>query len=756
MNLSATNLNSAGPAVSNGGALDLIATISHRIGAVALVTAIASRNLFPAENISDGSGIYFFPAALLCGFCLIIERLSGLPSPPLWNWLVGWLTLIAGWILSASIAEYRYPAEIAVWEWVGVGMVCLYAVHWGALRGPKYIAILVVTLCLMQSMLAGYELFVTIPQLRALYEREDESLTKAMREIGVEKGGAAEQAFKNRLYSTEPLGTTGHPNSLAGLLVLGLPITLLLAWKSLIPKGTRSIGMVLSLLATTAIVVTLLLTKSRSAWVAAIFALGIYLLLSRSSDSAWRKYRAAIGVATALLIIVVVGLVYVGVLDPQVITQSSQSMQYRWEWWQGSMPILRDHWLFGVGSGNFRGHYLAHKLPFSSEEISDPHNFLIELWITGGLLTLVGYLALVATGLIGAIRSSLWTPSNPSRGLGIDGPWLVGIVVATIIVAVFDIGLVPLLASLDQYPQVVALPFAAMLLAVAHGSGVEWDDSSLRKGTVAGVVGLHIHWLAAGGVAFPSLMMALWGLLGVANVPAPYKTRFSFWGHAAFVVVLAGITLSYAFGLLVPRFERDLAAEKARIIEEDLNRSYSKNPSAVTPQIWTRLVPLMEQWANACREAAEKVPGDRQGWERLATAEMSRMRLAAQLRSKNEARSYRAAVKAWEEAIALDPRRSETHRQLGALFHEAAGSGLDFEASKRAVEEYRFAVALYPNSALRRWELANILSEQNKSEEAREEFKRALELDKTPHLDKRLSEIQRKVAEKYLASKPSS
>jgi tetratricopeptide (TPR) repeat protein len=301
---------------------------------------------------------------------------------------------------------------------------------------------------------------------------------------------------------------------------------------------------------------------------------------------------------------------------------------------------------------------------------------------------------------------------------------------------------------------VIAFPLAAMLLAVIHGSGIEWNDSSLRKGTVAGVVGLHVHWLAAGGVAFPSLMMALWGLLGAASLPSTSKMRFSFWGHTAFVIVLAGITLGYAFSLLVPRIERDLAAEKARTIEEDLNRSQPRNPSTVTPQIWTRLVPLMEQWANACREAAEKVPGDRQGWERLAAAEMSRMRLAAQLRSKNEARSYRAAVKAWEQAIALDPRRSETHRQLGALYHEAAGSGLDADASNLAAEEYRLAVELYPNSALRRWELGNILSEQNKRTEALTEFKRALELDKTPHLDKRLTNIQRKVAEKYIAGKP--
>src|SRR5690606_22676235 len=53
----------------------------------------------------------------------------------------------------------------------------------------------------------------------------------------------------------------------------------------------------------------------------------------------------------------------------------------------------------GVGPGNFAGPYLRHKLPTSSEEISDPHNFLLEIWATSGIFALVALLAALGLGV---------------------------------------------------------------------------------------------------------------------------------------------------------------------------------------------------------------------------------------------------------------------------------------------------------------------------------------------------------------------
>src|SRR5690606_33239916 len=61
-----------------------------------------------------------------------------------------------------------------------------------------------------------------------------------------------------------------------------------------------------------------------------------------------------------------------------------RSLKFRTEWWQGSAKVIGESPIWGVGYGHFGSHYLKYKPEFSSEEIRDPHNFLIELWASAG------------------------------------------------------------------------------------------------------------------------------------------------------------------------------------------------------------------------------------------------------------------------------------------------------------------------------------------------------------------------------------
>jgi O-antigen ligase len=67
--------------------------------------------------------------------------------------------------------------------------------------------------------------------------------------------------------------------------------------------------------------------------------------------------------------------------------------------------LFRRHPLIGVGWGNFGNEYLAFRLPEASEEIKDPHNFIVrtftELGAVGGVL-LLAWLLLVWWELSGA------------------------------------------------------------------------------------------------------------------------------------------------------------------------------------------------------------------------------------------------------------------------------------------------------------------------------------------------------------------
>ena len=67
--------------------------------------------------------------------------------------------------------------------------------------------------------------------------------------------------------------------------------------------------------------------------------------------------------------------------------------------------VIREHLWLGTGPGNFRDYYLKYKLPESSEEIADPHNFVFDVWANTGLLGLTGLLACVTLlGLTGRGR----------------------------------------------------------------------------------------------------------------------------------------------------------------------------------------------------------------------------------------------------------------------------------------------------------------------------------------------------------------
>ncbi len=143
------------------------------------------------------------------------------------------------------------------------------------------------------------------------------------------------------------------------------------------------------------LLVCLVLTKSRSAYLGLLAGVGIVAWQSRRQVS--RRLLLGTGLAGLLL---VAALVAAGLatrqLDRQVLTQSLD-VDAAIDWNTGREPGVSSpgvgrprgspgssmFWS-GVGPGNFRACYLRYKLPESSEEILDPHNLFLEVWATGG------------------------------------------------------------------------------------------------------------------------------------------------------------------------------------------------------------------------------------------------------------------------------------------------------------------------------------------------------------------------------------
>ncbi len=71
------------------------------------------------------------------------------------------------------------------------------------------------------------------------------------------------------------------------------------------------------------------------------------------------------------------------------------SLNFRWRYWVGSFELWSQHPFRGVGWENFGPNYLGVRRPEATEEIKDPHNYLVRF--------------ATELGLVGAILAIAWT-----------------------------------------------------------------------------------------------------------------------------------------------------------------------------------------------------------------------------------------------------------------------------------------------------------------------------------------------------------
>ena len=394
--------------------------------------------------------------------------------------------------------------------------------------------------CVGLSALAYEQYFIRNPADRAEYAADPDAMLQKYGQW-MPPGSREREAFELRLASKEPLATFALTNSLAGFLtpwfVLLLAILLLGAKRSQntappVAPDSRLPRLAFSLRAIAAVVVVgcLLLTKSRSAWVGTLVGCGG--LIATAASYRFLTWRRLLIGAAALAALVAATIAARG-LDREVLTEAGKSLGYRLQYWRSSWAMILDHPWVGCGAGNFQDYYTQYKLPEASEEIRDPHNFLLELAATSGIpaaLAMLGVLALFVGGIWRAEKSAeaarisedLSSPADDQAQCWIAGGAAAGLALA------WWIG------------WMVALPFDAERLAIVGvvGAAVWVGLASWRRGgelrptwVAMAVLALSVHHLAAGGISFPGVAGSFWLLLalGAATVPTnPRRKRAAF------------------------------------------------------------------------------------------------------------------------------------------------------------------------------------------------------------------------------------
>lgn len=298
------------------------------------------------------------------------------------------------WAIVSGIASliletgHARPTINAIWQWVG------FAVGFFVLRSLmetvqfRRAAILAAFGIAIGCSCAGlYQKYAVFPAIRADYQKlDEESKQNALRQGGisnVEIGSVERTMWENRLFSTETTSTFVLANSLAAFLT---PCCILaLGFFIQVIRSKSKSGLMIAVAATALVLVfyCLWITKSRTGLLA--FGMGALGLLSFNWKNSAGKFpwKWAIG-GVVLIGISASGIWLSGMIKTEAIAEASKSLLYRIEYWQASAEMIKDHWLFGCGPGNFQQYYSSYQLPQSSETVSDPHNFVVEIWSNAG------------------------------------------------------------------------------------------------------------------------------------------------------------------------------------------------------------------------------------------------------------------------------------------------------------------------------------------------------------------------------------
>ena len=261
----------------------------------------------------------------------------------------------------------------------------------------------------------------------------------------------------------------------------------------------------------------------------------------KSKSGASLKKLIPIIVVGAVVLSLLAGVaIATGALDIEVLTEMSKSLSYRLEYWTSTWDVILDHPLFGTGPGNFRDNYLRHKLPESSEEIADPHQFVLDVAANAGVIGLAGLLTFLA--MIGTLSWKLcrqpettpttdsasvnhsivaWQPSvrtaiGCAAAVAFAGEWLFSGNLAWSVLCVCLVA-----AIIDR----------VLTMALSPSSGSAENQNELHVpsvAVVAAIVALFVHLSAAGGIAMPAVIGIALAMTAVLNVDA---TKLSITDH---------------------------------------------------------------------------------------------------------------------------------------------------------------------------------------------------------------------------------
>jgi tetratricopeptide (TPR) repeat protein len=700
---------------------------------VLVVGLLLVRWLIPAESAGAGDTLWIVQLDFAAVIVWAWSRLRSADFAVRWSlfdwalWALVTAHCLAAGFVFVSGGDRRTALNMA-WEWIGLGatfFLVRQTIH--TALAARRLALVIVALGIVLSglgiwqhyvsyRLASREYFELINELETLEKNPGANPTRlgelqlTLQTQGIPADKMGRRQYVNRLqFSSEALGPFALANTFAGLLLVALVLAGEL-FRTL--GGPRSKWAIAAWGAAFVVLLyCLILTKSRTAWTGLLAAGTIWGVAILIRGRQWLTRRTVIwmGLGTAgVAILFAIAALGKG-FDFEVISEAPKSLSYRFQYWKGAARTVAASPIFGTGPGNFRQHYLRYKVPESSEEIVDPHNWLLDLWASGGVLAVASFLACVVLALVpfrkrAADNSALDEKQEPAPGWASDlaGPML-AFVLALAAPVVSGTGV------FDWWQLVRLTAWVAAFAILQRNLG----SSRLALIAIgAGALGLMIHASGAGGIEMPAVVQLLLMLVALA-----FATRERLADVAnSFVSVMAiggaGVILFVAlfFTSTLPVLNRHAAIASG---EQALYVSGQ-----------------FDQAASDYIQAAHNDPLSPEPHDRLADAYFSRWQASPPGDSLDYFAKARAAL---AEATHQDPLNPSRYRRLGEFYSAKFARSQDPADAKAAAEAFGRAVDIYPTDAMLRSAYATALADAGNAADAKTQAEKALEQDDINH-----------------------
>lgn len=304
-----------------------------------------------------------------------------------WSWAVAPLAALSMWgVLSTFWASDKFSALCFGFHLIGATALLFAGVQlvrsWLRLR---MVGAILFGLLLAYFMHSIFFRLVDVPGTKTYFE---EHRAEILKQQGISDPFAIKQ-FENKVLAGELLGFFSSANSMAAVVVLLMVVALGLGGQRILDEREDALGIAIVVAAAGLGGWMIYWAQSKTAAVTPVIAVAAVVAAWRWREEIGKSARKLFWLGLAAVVLAGAAVIGHGMFHKSL---PGASLTFRWNYWVGSMRLVAQHPLAGVGLDNFGLNYLGVRLPVASEEVKDPHNFLVkyltELGVVGAVLVM--------------------------------------------------------------------------------------------------------------------------------------------------------------------------------------------------------------------------------------------------------------------------------------------------------------------------------------------------------------------------------